>query len=98
ANKEALFESAHEFFPGRKGTVHKIRPVIDSEDGITTEVAALEKQKSTVVYGPARTATSSGLHKHRAKGRFHRIRTTVPGAAFTEALGLDLEVVPGGSR
>lgn len=99
ANKDVTLESGNlEFVPGRRSKVRSVRPLVDGNRDTKTSIAALADTSDAVVYGKKIALDRTGRCPHRSNGRYHRIKTEIDGADFVEALGLDVDALPEGSR
>lgn len=97
ADLSATFETKEtQFFPGRKGMVRELRPLIDGGT-LTVSVDTRNNQTDSVTTGSSITAASSGRYATRSTARYHRLKLATSGT-FTNATGYDVTAKQRGSR
>jgi len=97
--KDARFTTGWlELAPGNHSRIVAIRPLVNGNAGTTTRIASMETTSDTAVFKKPSGLTRVGSCPHRSDGRYHQIQTDVKGTDFIDALGLDIDVIPGGVR
>lgn len=88
-----------QIFPGRRGFVTGVRPLIqgNASTSITTEIAGRDKLTDSISYAAAVATNSNGFSPQRVNARYHRVRLNVSGG-FERAIGFDLDARPEGTR
>jgi len=82
--------------PGSRTLVNRVRPIVDSAEA-TIQVASTGRKNESFAYGAISEQDNDGKCPVRVDGRYHRIRTNLP-AAFTNAVGIDVDGRPSGMK
>lgn len=97
SNLTATLETGDiEVNPGARSFVKEVRPIVDSVD-VTMQVAATARKNESFEYGKPARQDDDGKCPFRSDGRYHRFRTTIPGA-FTAAVGMDVDARMAGRK
>jgi hypothetical protein len=98
-NADARFTTGWlEMAPGQHARIVAVRPLINGSVGTTTRIASMEQTDDEEVFGKPVPLTRLGSCPHRVDGRYHQVQTDVKGSNFVDALGLDIDMIPTGSR
>ena len=82
--------------PGRTSTINMSRPLIDSGAG-QVAVATRNRLVDAITYGSYTAADSEGRAAFRTTGRYHRL-SVQPTGSWTTAIGIEVDLVPTGTR
>lgn len=82
--------------PGRTSTINMSRPLIDSGAG-QVAVATRNRLVDAITYGSYTAADSEGRAAFRTTGRYHRL-SVQPTGSWTTAIGIEVDLVPAGTR
>lgn len=82
--------------PGRSSTINMSRPLIDSGAG-QVAVATRNRLVDAITYGSYTAADSEGRAAFRTTGRYHRL-SVQPTGSWTTAIGIEVDLVPAGTR
>ena len=82
---------------GMNSMVNLARPQVDSGSA-TVAVASRTRLDETVTYSTALAATTENRVPLRSRGRYHRFQVVPTGANWKTAVGIDVDIVGGGSR
>jgi hypothetical protein len=84
--------------PGGRGVVTSAYPLVDTS-AATVRIGARERYADAVSYSTGDTIDETGRSNLRKSGRLIRAEVSIPAAAtWTNAIGVDLTIKPGGRR
>ena len=82
---------------GYNSVVTLARPTIDNGTA-TVKVASRKELDDLINFGTASTTSSEGRAPLRSFGRYHRFSIVPTGSAWTNAVGVDVDITPTGTR
>lgn len=82
---------------GSNSMVNLARPQVDNGSA-TVSVASRTRLDETVSYSTALAASTENRVPLRSRGRYHRFQVVPTGANWKTAVGIDVDIVSGGSR
>lgn len=82
--------------PGRTSTINMSRPLIDAGSG-QVAVATRNRLVDAITYGSYTAADSEGRAAFRSTGRYHRL-SVQPTGSWTTAIGVEVDLIPAGTR
>ena len=96
ANATAYLETGDIEVPGATSSITMVKPIVDDGSG---SVALLSRRllSESTIFGSQTAANSENRVSVRGIGRYHRLQLT-PTGAWTNAVGLDVEMNPLGTR
>jgi len=90
-NKTATIETREsEIYAGANTYLNAFRPLVD-RGTVTAEVGSRGRLSDDVTYGSSLTQSASGKFTTRNNSRYHRIRLTISGNNWTDALGVQVD-------
>jgi hypothetical protein len=81
---------------GYSSMVQLVRPTVDNGSA-TIKVASRKELSDNVAFSTSATASAEGRVPLRSSGRYHRF-SIVPTGNWTNAVGVDVDIVPTGNR
>jgi hypothetical protein len=82
---------------GTNSMVNLARPQVDNGSA-TVAVASRTRLDEAVSYSTALAATTENRVPLRSRGRYHRFQVVPTGSNWKTAVGVDVDIVSGGSR
>jgi hypothetical protein len=96
SNLTATIQTGDIEVPSRTSTINMSRPLIDAGSG-QVAVATRNRLVDAITYGSYTAADSEGRAAFRTTGRYHRL-SVQPTGSWTTAIGVEVDLVPAGTR
>ena len=88
-NEGTLETRQLELFPGQRGSITNVRPIVDATGTVT--IKSKERLADNLTESSVSTMITSGDNPVRQSGRYFKIKLTTPsGSVWTHAQGVDI--------